>query len=124
MKWRLCDLATLNFNAGRSAQAIRDCARGLDIAPSDYELLRVKARASVHLNQWRELYDACSRILEVRPDEVVYWPLRLRAVWELGHKNEALANASNLIDLADKNPKSARFRRLAVPGAPRRDPIF
>src|SRR5207248_10742663 len=38
----LRDRATLHFNAGRWEQATAACARGLDVAPSDYALLRMK----------------------------------------------------------------------------------
>lgn len=105
----LRDRATLYFNAERWEQATASCAQGLEVAPSDYVLLRIKARASQRREQWPEVYDACSRILKIRPDEVFFWSPNCRAAWELGHSDEALANARTLIELTEKNPKNADF---------------
>ena len=59
------------------------------------------------MGKWQQAYDDYSRILEQHPAFIHFCPERCQAAFELGHVDQALADANRLVDLAEQYPRQA-----------------
>jgi serine/threonine protein kinase/Tfp pilus assembly protein PilF len=103
----LTDRAWLHLDEERWEEVVADVTAALVHQPNDFLILRLRAWANTRLAQWQRAYDDFTTILQIVPEQLHYRPERIRAAVELGLESEALADANSLVELAEKNPKSA-----------------